>query len=122
MAAIDWPAVVGAAPQMVAVSASFQADILNYVNGTLEVSLFGGEDSFKLRMARLMLAAHMGEVWIRRGQGGALTGETIAAQSVASTWAAPYHGAAIDVLETTSFGLEFLRLVATTGASLPMVW
>ncbi len=122
MASITWSTVVAAAPQLAVIPLSYQTDVLNYVNTTLDDGLYGGEESFKLRMARTYLAAHMGEMWLRKGTGGAVTGETASASSVAMSYAAPWHGA-IDALETTSYGLEFKRLTDSSAAfRMPVVW
>lgn len=60
MAPIAWSDVVGYASQMSAVSATAQALILDYVNITMSVAIFGGEDAPKTKLARVLLACHLG--------------------------------------------------------------
>lgn len=122
MAAITWSAVVAFAPQLAALPLSFQTDVLGYVNETLEAGKYGGEDSFRLREARIYLACHMGEIWLRKGQGGAVTGETISSTSASMTYAAPFHGY-IQSIETTGYGLEFVRITnSLASVAMPVVW
>lgn len=120
MAAIEWPNVVDFAASLANVPTGAQDAILAYVNTTLAVATFGGEESPKLRLARIYLAAHMGEVLKRDGIGGAITGETVGADSISFSYTAPIKGA-IESLETTSWGLEFQRLTNSTIARLPVV-
>jgi len=114
VSAIDWTAVVGWAPQLSVVGLQAQTDILNFVNVEWNPDVFGGEDAPKLRQVRLNHAAHEGTMVLRRGIGGALTSETIAAESVSLSYAAPWHGA-IDAFETTSYSQELLKLIMTSA-------
>ncbi len=120
MAAITWPNVVDFAATLSTTAVGAQDAILAYVNQALQPEVYGGEDATKLRLARIYLAAHMGEILRRQGIGGAVTGESISAESVSFSYAAPFHGA-ISSLETTSWGLEFQRLTNSTYARLPVV-
>jgi hypothetical protein len=117
---VTWPNVVDFAATLSTVAVGAQTAILAYVNGTLEPDVYGGEDSARLRMARIYLAAHMGELLKRQGIGGAITNETVGAESISFSYTAPLKGA-IESLETTSWGLEFQRITNSTRARLPMV-
>ncbi len=120
MADVTWADVTGFASTLTRVSAGAQADILAYVNSTLNPDVYGGVDASKYRIARIYLAAHMGEINLRNGVGGAVTHESVGADSISFGYAAPYKGQ-IDSLETTSWGLEFQRITDTTYARLPVV-
>ncbi len=120
MASITWTEVVAIAPQLTAVGAGAQAEFTNYVNSALAILQYGGEDSFKLRMARLNLAAHLGEMWLRKGQASDVSSETVGVDSVATGYARlPQTLAGQTGL--TSYGIEFDRLTSSTPSRLPMV-
>lgn len=122
MAAISWSSVTDFDAKLAAVSAGAQAAILAYVNDTLGVDAYGGEGASKLTLARIYLAAHMGEIVMRSGIGGAVTGETVGADSISFSYTAPIKGA-IESLETTSWGLEFQRLTNSSArARMPVTW
>ena len=59
MAPIAWSDVVGYASQLSVTSPSAQTLILDYVNITLSVRIFGGEDVPKTKLARVLLACHL---------------------------------------------------------------
>lgn len=120
MAAVTWANVLDFAPGLSTVAVGAQNAILAYVNTTLQVEAYGGEDGAKTRLARIYLAAHSGEILKRQGIGGAITGEDVGADSIHFSYTAPLKGA-IESLETTSWGLEFQRLTNSTYARLPMV-
>lgn len=59
MAAIVWADVTAWAPSLSTVHATVQSDAVAFANAAINVSLFtGGESSARLRLARIMLAAH----------------------------------------------------------------
>ncbi len=117
MAAISWADAVGFAPQLSAItSTQTQSDIIAFANAELNPSVIGGsagEAAPRLRMARIFLACHEGTMQLRRGIGGALTGEDIKADGVSLSYAAPWHGA-IDSYETTAYGQELLKIISTS--------
>jgi hypothetical protein len=117
MAAIAWTNVTDhyaslAAP---AVSTNAQTDILAYVNDeALSASVFGGESSTQYKLARIHLAAHMGELERRNaataGAVGAATEKTISATSLSVTYGGKVN-ASDDVFLTTPGGVAFRSLV-----------
>lgn len=70
MAPITWADVTAIAPEVTSVSLAAQADILAYVNTEFNAAEWGGEDSIRLRLGRIYLAAHFG-VTTTQGGGGA---------------------------------------------------
>lgn len=75
MAAIVWADVLAAAPELAATNATTQTDVVNYVNGVLNVAMFDGEAGFTTRLARITLAAHLCAL-LKLGLGGPLVGES----------------------------------------------
>ncbi len=112
------------APQLSVIPTSRRTDILTYVNTStpspLAFDVPSGGDTIKYRHARIYMAAHVAVMDLRRGIGGALTSEKIGSDGVDLSYAAPFHGA-IAALETTSYGLEYMRLLRSTTARLPVV-
>jgi len=64
VAAIVWADVTAIAPELVSIKPAAQGIILAEVNTALDVTVFGklGEDSPKLKLARIYLAAHLASV------------------------------------------------------------
>lgn len=62
MAPIAWSDVVDLSAAAASASIGKQTKILDYVNVTLSVRIFGGEDTPKTKLARSMLAAHIDTV------------------------------------------------------------
>jgi hypothetical protein len=124
VASIAWSDVVAIAPQLATIPVAAQNAFLAYVNIEIDVVKVGGdlgEDSPRLRMARLYLAAHMGEMWRRKGQSGELTSENVGATAIAFTYGARNFDG--DVLKTTSYGLEYERIMASRAAlRMPITW
>jgi hypothetical protein len=75
MAPIAWSDVVAAAPELVSTNPTTQADVVNYVNSILDVSMFDGESGFVTRLARISLAAHVAAM-LKLGTGGPLISES----------------------------------------------
>lgn len=114
---VTWRDVIGIAAELDAVDDEAQFDILAYVNSAFKTT---GFDAFKLRLARLYLAAHHGTFADpARGANaptGALTQETL---GPASRSYASFASDSQRELETTSYGqaLAFLlRTHSTRGA------
>lgn len=76
MAAIAWADVVGIAAEFATVSPIAQGFYLGFVNVELNVSMFGGEDAAKTKLARIYLAAHLAT--LDRLRGSAIAGPVIA--------------------------------------------
>lgn len=115
MAAIGWTDVLGIAAELEVVGAAARAVILAEVNSTLNVSLFGGENAPKLRLARLYLAAHCGTMIAARTSDD-IVSETIAATSLSTSYASLTTD---EALQQTWYGTEYLRIKKTTPSRLP---
>lgn len=116
MAAIIWADVVAHAAQLSTLSATAQADVLAFVDEVVDVSLLGGEASYRARMARIYLAAHLGEIERRRGKAGPVTSES--AGGLARSYGASMTG---DILDTTSYGGQFKSIARNSRARGPRV-
>lgn len=112
MAAIVWSDVEALSSQFALVHPTFQTDILNYVNNALDVSVWGGEEAFDLRLARIYLAAHLGSMpIIASGQAtGAVVSETVG--GLQRTYANATTGQAI---HTSSYGSAYQFLLDSLG-------
>lgn len=118
MAAVAWTDVAGFFPSLADVGEDQQDDILAWVNTALDVSLFGGEDGPKLRLARIYLAAHHGELALPGSELGDVASETIGGDSISVSYAASSGG---DSLAQTVGGDLYLQLVKTSAARLGFV-
>lgn len=119
MAAITWSQVELLASELSAVDAGAQALILEYVNTGLNVAVWGGEESVKLKLARIYLAAHMGALAKQAADG--LSGVAGPVYEVtegdATVRFADIAGSATDAaLGQTPYGQEYDRLRATSAA------
>lgn len=124
MAAIDWAAVLAmfpADPALAALPVPAQTDILAYVNTTLAVRVFGGEESPKLRLARIYLAAHYATASgpSAAGLSGVVTSESVGIGSASRSYAAP--NASSSAWGSTSYGRLYAELLRTTSARFPRV-
>lgn len=122
MAAITWPDVVAIAPELGTLGATAQTMILDHVNTALNVRVFGGEESPKLRLARVLLAAHYGTVAMSGGAviAGPVTSESAGglSRSYATTFATDAFGGPWG---STTYGQSFAALVRTSRARFPVV-
>lgn len=122
MAAITWPDVVAIAPELASLSVTAQTLILDHVNTALNVSVFGGEASPKLRLARVFLAAHYGTVATTGGAvlAGPVTAESAGglSRSYATTFATDAFGGPWG---STAYGQSFAALLRSSPARLPVV-
>jgi hypothetical protein len=113
MAAIEWADVVGIAGNLANVSALGQAAILAYVNDALEPGNFGGEESPKLYLARILLAAHFGELNRRASvagaQGGTIASKTIGTNSITIQYA--QQQTTDSALKSTEWGAQYRDLL-----------
>lgn len=120
MAAITWPDITGTPPaagiasELTALSdVPAQTLILLLVNTTgINVANFGGEDAVKTKMARILLAAHMATMFLRRGISGAVSSQSEGgvSESYANIVASP------KTWDQTSYGSVLRTLVAGTPA------
>lgn len=116
MASIIWSDVTAFAPELAAVAAGAQTDLLAYVNGDgVAVDVFGGEDSPTTRLARIYLAAHVATVGRFGAGAGPLTSHSAGGLSRSF---AQFSGGGL--IGTTGYGRLFLQL-ARPGAVGPMV-
>ncbi len=123
MAAIDWDAVVALASELAATPEDAQDTILAYVNTTLAVAAFGGETSPKLKLVRVLLAAHMASgltVGGAAGVKGPVTSETVGANSISRSYGSTVSGSGSD-FESTPYGRQYLAIVRTSSARFPRV-
>jgi len=104
MAAITWPDVTAAAPELATTAAQTQTDVLAFVIVALNVALYDGETGPRTRLARIYLAAHLATL-PRLGAGGPLVSESV--ESLSRSYAAPMSKSK---LATTSYGAAFLAL------------
>lgn len=115
MAAIAWVDVVAFAPLLSTVAEDAQVDILAYVNQAIDTSLFGGESSPMLRMARIFLAAHFGSMPGQSSTGavGPVTSESAGglSRSYAQTVATGSSS-----FESTTYGQQYVELCKRTAA------
>lgn len=123
MAAITWADVEAhdATVQAAAVAASVQNDILDVINDYLDVNLFGGEDSAKTRLLRILLATHMAVMHLRQ-TGGGNTGAVVSESGggLSRTYSVSSSAALGDSnLGLTPYGQMYLELINTSSARGP---
>lgn len=113
--------VAGLAPQLATkVSDQGWVDILAYAN-EIDLTTQLGESAQTTRMARILMAAHLGTV-INMGLSGAVgpvVGESAGLVRRSYGMLATYAGAG--ALAATIYGLQYLTLLSMTVANLPMV-
>jgi hypothetical protein len=121
MAAIDWTNVTDLLSALSTVTLGWQTSILGYVNNSLNADTYGGEDSYRYKIARVYLAAHMGLIWKKKGEvTGAVVSEDVGADSIRIG-----YGKVDDLaksLDLTFYGKEFERLTRETRAGFPLAW
>ncbi len=117
MADIIWSDVEAVAPELSTVDSNAQSMILTSVNDFLSVAAFGGEDSPKLKLARVYLAAHFGTLSASRGNpaAGPVTAES--ADNISRSYATRDIANPSD-WDATSYGQLYMALVRTSGARL----
>lgn len=94
-----------------------QDDLLEWVNGiALNASLLGGEDSQRLRMARLYLAAHVAVTNTLQGTRGIVVAERV--DQISRNYAAPFRG---ELYMTTGYGRSFLAVIRGSAARAGLV-
>ena len=124
MAALVWDDVVAIAPELAGVAAGAQTAILGYVNESLNVAVFGGEEAHGTRLARSFLAAHLGSVAVSGGESigvaGELKSETVG--PITRSYSTSNDVVATTNLSSSSYGQIYLALVkAQAAARLPIV-
>lgn len=121
MAAIVWADVVAVAPELAELSSALYTDILGYVNVALVPTEWGGEDSSRLRLARLYLAAHYATMVSRGGSVGEIVG-FVTSESAGGLSRSYSSGASTGtVYDATPYGQLFWALFRSTLVTLPIV-
>ena len=118
MAAIDWTYVLKFDSGLSAVDSDLQTDILAYVNAKVNATLFDGEDGSQTKMARGLLAAHMGTVFLP-GDGGAAGPVTKDRAGDLETVYANLFANETDPLFTTKHGQTFAMLAKSSANRVP---
>ncbi len=117
---ITWLDVTAVAADLASVPVAAQTDILDHVNTTLQVDLFGGEESPKLRLARIYLAAHHGTVAVRSDTAGPVQSES--EEGVSVTYGGGVSIVGSDpLLDSTRWGQAFRQLCRTGAPRAPIV-
>lgn len=125
MAKIAWADVVAVAGAGLAeVDPAMQMLALARVNGGgINPSVYGGEDSATMRLARIFMCAHFGTLVLQSvadgGMQGPVTSESVGADSTSFSYANWLSSSSEDSLKLTSWGIMFAGLAP--GASLPYV-
>ncbi len=112
MAVVVWNDVVTKLPaaELASVPAPAQDDILAFVHETLNVKALGGEDSARLRRARMLLAAHLAHV---TGSGGSVAAGPVISESTSRISRTYAQVMTSSDFSGSSYGEEFSRLVRT---------
>lgn len=118
MADITWTHVTDHTPDLSTVAAAVQTDILAYVNAELKVSELDGETGPKTKLARVYLASHFATAGINAASAdGPITAEKLGDES-RSYGTFDMGGSA---LATTGFGMQYLMLVRSSVARVPLI-
>lgn len=114
MANVVWADVEALQSNLSTVSAAAQMIILAHVNEDLNPAAFGGDGSAKYHLARVYLAAHLGELERRKGgASGQVTSKTIGTSSITLAFAQAERGDD-DALTQTSWGSQFAGMLDTS--------
>lgn len=118
MAAIVWADVVGHAPELASISPLAQEDILNFVAKALSTTEWGDESHPRLRLGRIMLAAHLGTMNLRGTDAYApVASETVG--GISTSFEARTLGT--ELLDQTPYGQMFRQLIRTSRSRAPFV-
>lgn len=120
MAAITWDDVVDFAPELATYPVAAQDTILAHVNTTLDPDLLGGEESPKLKLARITLAAHMATLFTQANTGkvGSVVSEGLGPQK--REYSGPDELTSDDALGLTGYGIQHRNLIRTSAARAPI--
>jgi hypothetical protein len=109
MPAIVWQDVEALQANLSGVAAAAQMIILAHVNEDLNPNVFGGETSPKYHLARAWLAAHLGDLALRKGQ-QAVASKTIGVDRITIAYVA--SSSTGEALKQTLWGEQYLELLA----------
>lgn len=119
MADIEWSQLAGFAPQLAVITDTDVQDlIVGVANESLEPDVFGGEASFRYRLARLLLGAHLAMIQLMRGDVGKVSSETISKESLAISY---QSGMSSNALMLTDYGAQLDEMIKSSLARLPIV-
>lgn len=118
MAAIIWTDVVAVAPELEELDEAATTMILDHVNTVLNTRAFGGEESPRLKLARVYLAAHMASGLGVAGGGGEVTSESMGGLSRSYVDGSSALGG--DISET-GYGRQYLMIVNQSIGRGPIV-
>ena len=111
MADIVWTDVVDFDASMAGVAAGAQTLILAYVNDeALQPTIFGGEDSWKYKLARIYLAAHLGTMARLQGVSGPVSSES--AGGLSTSYAVAMTRSNLGI---TSYGRAYLATLPSVA-------
>lgn len=119
MAVISWAMVLNHAPELSVIPVGAQTDILAHVNTTLKPSVWGGEDSAKLKLARIYLAAHFGTLEKSKG---AVVGPVVSSSAGGLARSFAVVAGSSSGYADTPYGKQYEALLKTTPARLPFTW
>jgi hypothetical protein len=123
MADIVWQDVVDEAKELAnpKVAIGAQTVLLAWANGALNVRVWGGEDSAKLKLARALMVAHIATLI---GQRGAAIAGPVTSESeggVSRSYAQISSATRDPNWAATAYGQAYLTILSTTMARLPFV-
>lgn len=117
--AITWQNVVDFFAEQATVPLNTQNSILAHVNTALSVSNFlNGETDVQLRLARIYLAAHFGELATPAAAGDDISSKTVSKDSLTVSYATAMSG---EELAKTTGGALYLSIVNSTPARVGFV-
>lgn len=112
MTAIAWSDVTAVDSALSSVSAGYQTQILAYVNGDgVAEDKLDGEDGTTTKLARTLLAAHMGVMSLRGAAGGTGQITGMSEGGVSISYAQPGFATLADDLKSTPHGVMFSTLI-----------
>lgn len=114
MAALIWADVIAIAPQLDSpkVPVDGRTMILGFAN-ELVADNYGGDDSFRYKMARAYLAAHMGQLTLEHGKNEVQT-KTMGTTTATVTYATFRSMMSKTGLELTPYGVQFEAIQQTS--------
>lgn len=114
MAAIIWTDVTNVAPELASISVGAQTLFLAVANTALKVSVWGGEESPRLKLGRVLFAAHLASPTASGtgGSGGPVRREEV--DDIVREFQT--QGSAAGTLGATTYGAMLRTLMRMNGA------
>lgn len=120
MAAIIWSDVTTFASELSTVPVAAQTIVLAIANTHFDVSMFGGEDAFELKLIRILMAAHIAACTALPDAGAGAGGTTVVSESGGDGLSVTYGAAtlitAASQLTETSYGRQLDAMVRSSPA------